>query len=64
MQLIDSITEKWKFISKKPNEIGANPITHDYHLIKGSRVITLDKLISTKICSILILMLQNKLIFI
>ena len=33
---------------------------HDHHLIKGSRVITLDKLTSTEIYYILILKVQNK----
>ena len=59
VQLIDSIPEKWKFIIKKSNEIAANPITYDHHLIKGSRVITLDKLTSTEIYSLLILKVQN-----
>ena len=45
---------------KKNNEIGANLITHDHHLIKGSRVITLDKLTSTVIYYILISNVQNK----
>ena len=60
MQLKDSIPEKWKFIIKKNNEVAANLITHDHHLIKGSRVITLDKLTSTEIYSILILKVQSK----
>ena len=33
---------------------------HDHHLIKSSRVISLDKLTSTEICSILISKVQNK----
>ena len=37
-----------------------NLIIHDHHLVKGSRVITLDKLISTEICSILISRAHNK----
>ena len=45
---------------KENNEIGVNLITHDHHLIKGSRVIALDKLTLTKIYSILILKVQNK----
>ena len=45
---------------KGNNEIGANLITHDHYLIKGSRVITLIKLISTEIYSILILKVQNR----
>ena len=60
VQLIDSIPEKWKFIIKKNNEVAANLITHDHHLIKGSRVITLDKLTSTEIYSILTLKVKNK----
>ena len=46
--------------SKKNNEVAANLITHGHHLIKGSRVITLDKLTSTEIDSILTLKVQNK----
>ena len=45
---------------KKNNEVAANLITDDHHLIKGSRVITLDKLTSTEIYSILTLKVQNK----
>ena len=45
---------------KKNNEVAANLITDDDHLIKGSRVITLDKLTSTEIYSILTLKVQNK----
>ena len=60
VQLIDSIPEKWKFIIKKINEVAANLITHDHHLIKGSRVTTLDKLTSTEIYSMLALKVQNK----
>ena len=60
MQLIDCIREKWKFINKKNNKNAANLITHDHHFIKGSRVILVDKLTSTKIYSMLILKVQNK----
>ena len=62
VQLINSIPEKWKFIIKKNNEVATNLITHDHHLIKGSRVITLDKLISTEIYSIITLKVQFLLI--
>ena len=47
-------------IYKKSYENAANRITHDYHLIEVSKVITLDILTSTEICSILILKVQNK----
>ena len=60
VQLTDSIPEKWKFIIKKNNEVAANLITHDHHLTKGSRVITLEKLTLTKIYFILTLKIQNK----
>ena len=52
LQLIDFIPERWKFIIKDNFE-NASLIIHDHHLIKGSRVITLDKLTSTEIYSIL-----------
>ena len=35
-------------------------ITNDHHLIKGSRFMTLDKLTSAEIYSILTLKVQNK----
>ena len=60
VQLTDSIPEKRKFIIKKNIEVAANFISHNHHLIKGSRVITLDKLTSTKIYSVWILKVQNK----
>ena len=37
MQLIDHIREKWTL--KRKYENAANLITHDHHLMKGSRVI-------------------------
>ena len=49
LQLIDYIPEKWKFIIKENYENATNLIIHDHHLIKGSRVTTLDKLTSTEI---------------
>ena len=45
--------ERWKFIIKENYKNATNLITHDHHLIKGSRVITLDELASTEIYSIL-----------
>ena len=44
----------------KNNEVAANLITYEHYIIKGSRVITLDKLTSTVIYSILITKVQNK----
>ena len=37
-----------------------NFIIHDHHLIKGLRVITLDKITSIEIYSVLISKIQNK----
>ena len=55
LQIIDSIPKKWKFIIKKSNEVAANFITDDHHTIKGSKFITLGKLTSTEVYSILTL---------
>ena len=60
LQSIDSILEKWKFFIKENYKNAINLIIHVHHLIKGSRVITLDKLTSTGIYSILISEVQNK----
>ena len=54
LQLIHSSPERWKFTIKENYENATYMIIHDQHLIKGSRVITLDKLTSTNIYSILI----------
>ena len=61
LQLIDSIPERSKFIIKENFKNAATLIIHDHHLVKGSRVITLDTLSSTEIYSILISKAQNKL---
>ena len=50
LQLIDSIPERWKFIVKENYE----------NVNKGSRAVTLDKLTSTEIYSLLISKAQNK----
>ena len=60
LQMIDSIPERWKFIIKENYENATNLIIHDHRLIKGSRVITLSRLASTEIYSILISKVQNK----
>ena len=60
VQLVDSIPERWKFIIKENYENATNLIIHDHRLIKGSRVITLDKLTPIEIYSILISKVQNK----
>ena len=60
LQLIDSILQRWKIIIKENYENAINLIIHDHHLVKGSRVITLDKLTSIEIYSILISRAQDK----
>ena len=40
LHLIDSISEKWKFIIKENYENTTNFIIHEHQLIKGSRTIT------------------------
>ena len=60
LQLIDSIPQTWKIIIKENYENATNLIIHDHHLVKGLRVITLDKLTLTKIYFILISRAQNK----
>ena len=54
VQLTDSIQEKKNFIIKKAIKL------EQILIIKGSSVITLDKLTSSKIYSILILKVQDK----
>ena len=60
LQLISAIPEGWKFIIKETHESTTNLIIHDHHVIKGSRILTLDKLFSTEIYVILISKVQNK----
>ena len=60
LQLVDSIPERWKFIIRENCENASNLIIDDHHLIEGSRVITLDKLTSTEIYSILISKVRSK----
>ena len=57
---VDSIPQRWKINIKVNYENATNLIVHDYHLVKGSRVITSDKVTSTEIYSILISRAQNK----
>ena len=52
-------SRRWKFIIKETHESTTNLI-HDHHVIKGSRILTLDKLSSIEIYSILISKFQNK----
>ena len=61
LQLIMAIPEGWKFMIKKTHKTTTNLIIYDHCVIKGSRVLTVDKLTSTEIYSISISKVQNKL---
>ena len=43
LQLINSIPEKWKLTSKQSSSDAKNLIIHGHHLIKGSRILILEK---------------------
>ena len=60
VQLVDSISERWKFIIKENYENATNLIIHDHQLNKDSRVITLGKVTPTEMYSILISKVQDK----
>ena len=49
-----------EYIFKENFENATNVIIHDHHLVKRSRLITLDKVTSTERDSILILKALNK----
>ena len=51
---------KMDIIIKENYENAASFAIYDHHLVKGSRIITLDKLTSTKIPSMLVSKVQNK----
>ena len=53
LQSINSITEKWKLTIKQSSN-AKNLIIHGHHLIKGSRILILEKLISKELYQILI----------
>ena len=59
LQLISAIPKGWKFRIKETHESTTNLIIHDHHVIKGSRILTLDKLSCTEIYAILISIFQN-----
>ena len=53
-------SRKMEYIFKENFENATNVIIHDHHLVKRSRLITLDKVTSTESDSILILKALNK----
>ena len=40
-------SRRMEFIIKETHDSTTNLIIHDHHVIKGSRILTLDKLLST-----------------
>ena len=52
LQLISAIPEERKFVIKETHESTTNLIVDDHHVIKSSRILTLDKLSSTEIYAI------------
>ena len=59
-QLINSIPEKWKLAIKQSSSDAKNLIIHGHHLIKGCRILILEKLTSKELHQILILSRNNK----
>ena len=60
LQLINSITEKWKLTIKQSSSDAKNLIIHGHHLTKGSRILILEKLTSKELYQILISSRNNK----
>ena len=60
LQLINSIPENWKFTIKQSSSDAKNIIIHGHYLIKGSRIIILEKLKSRVLYQILISSRANK----
>ena len=58
--MISAIPGGWKFRIKETHESTINLIIHDHNVIKGSKILTLDKLSSTEIYALLISKVQNK----
>ena len=60
LQLINSISVKWKLTVKQSSSDAKNLIIHGHHLIKGSRILILEKLTSKDLYQILISSRTNK----
>ena len=63
LQLKHAIPHKWKTIIKQNPGNVSDLLIHDHHLIKGTRISTLEKLPSKELYSILITKFTNKLFF-
>ena len=60
LQLKHAIPHKWKTIIKQNPGNVRDLLIHDHHLIKGARIVTLEKLSSKELHSILITKFTNK----
>ena len=60
LQLKHAILHKWKTIVKQNPGNVSDLLIHDHHLIKGARILTLEKLSSKELYSILITKFTNK----
>ena len=60
LQLQHAIPHKWKTIIKQNLGIVTDLLIHDHHLIKGVQILTLEKLSSKELYSILITKFTNK----
>ena len=60
LQLKHAILHKWKTIIKQNPDNVSNLLIQDHHLIKGARILTLKKLFSKELYSILIIKFTNK----
>ena len=47
-------SKKWKFTIKEKSSDGKDPIIHGHHLIKASRILILEKVISKELSQVLI----------
>ena len=60
LQLKHAIPHNWKAIIKQNPDNASSFLIHDYHFIKGVRMLTLEKLSSKELYSILIRKFTNK----
>ena len=60
LQLKHATPHKWKTIIKENPGNVSNLLIHDHHLIKGARILALEKLSSKELFSILITKFTNK----
>ena len=60
LQLKHAIPHKWKTIIKQNPGNVSNLLIHDHHLIKGARILSLEKLPFKEFCSILMTKVTNK----